>query len=150
MAQPTTTKGGRFRVLLGDDADPIEYAAPCGFLSKSLTMTKGLEDVQLPDCEDPDKVPWLGRDATSLGMTISGEGVLASESVETWLDAWESTDSVPVKVEIEFPAKTITWTGFMQVATLTMGHPTAQGRVTNQVEMSSDGEMVRTVTPAAP
>lgn len=147
MAQPTTTKGGRFRVLLGDDANPIVYTAPCGFLSKSLTMTKGLEDVQLPDCLDPDKVPWLGRDATSLGMTISGEGVAASESIETWLDAWENTDSVPAKVELEFPAKTITWTGFMQVATVTAGHPTAQGRVTLNVEMSSDGEMVRTVTP---
>lgn len=147
MAQPTTTKGGRFRVLLGDDANPIVYTAPCGFLSKSLTMTKGLEDVQLPDCLDPDKVPWLGRDATSLGMTISGEGVAASESIETWLDAWENTDSVPAKVELEFPAKTITWTGSMQVGTVTAGHPTAQGRVTLNVEMSSDGEMVRTVAP---
>lgn len=144
MADPTTTKGGKFRVLLGNAADPIVYTAKCGFLSKSLTLTKGLEDVQLPDCLDPDKVPWLGRDATSLAMTISGEGVLAAESVDDWIEAWENPNSVPVKIEIEFPAKTITWTGRMQVATVTMGHPTALGRVTNNVEMSSDGEMVRT------
>lgn len=149
MPQPTTTKGGRFRVLLGNDASPIVYTAPCGFNSKSMTLTKGLEEISLGDCADPDKVPWLGRDATSLSMTISGEGVLAEESVETWVDAWENTDSVPAKVEIEFAGgKTITWTGFMHVGTLTMGHPTAQGRVTNNVEMSSDGEMARTVTPA--
>jgi len=147
MAQPTTTKGGRFRVLLGSGADPIVYEAPCGFLSKSLSLTKGIEDVLLPDCNDPDKVPWTGRDATSLGMTVSGEGVAAQESVETWVEAWESTESVPAKIEIEYPAKTITWTGFMQVATLTFGHPTAQGRVTLNVEMSSDGEMTRVVTP---
>lgn len=145
MAEPITTKGGRFRVLLGNDASPIVYEAPCGFLSKSLTLTKGIDETSLPDCNDPDKVPWLGRDATSLSMSISGEGVLASESVETWLDAWESTDSMPAKIEIEFPAKTIVWTGRMQVATLTMGHPTPQGRVTNNVEMSSDGEMIRVV-----
>lgn len=147
MAEPGTIKGGKFRVLLGNDAEPIVYSAPCGFLSKSLTLTKGLEDVQLPDCADPDKVPWLGRDATSLSMGVSGEGVLAAESAETWLDAWESPESVPAKIEIEFPAKTITWTGRMHVATVTMGHPTALGRVTNNVEMSSDGEMVRVVTP---
>jgi len=147
MAQPVTTKGGKFRVLLGDDATPTVYTAPCGFLSKSLTLTKGLEEVNLPDCLDPDKVPWVGRDASSLSMSVSGEGVLAAESVETWLDAWENTESVPAKIEIEFPAKTITWTGRMHVGTVTMGHPTAQGRVTNNVEMSSDGEMVRTVTP---
>ncbi|MER2536028.1 MAG: phage tail tube protein [Rhizobiaceae bacterium] len=147
MAAPTTVKGGKFRVLLGNGDDPLTYSAPCGFLSKSLTMTKGLEDVALPDCDDPDNIPWLGRDATSLSITISGEGVLASQSVEAWLDAWENTDSVPVKVEIEFPAKTITWTGKMQIGTLTMGHPSPLGRVTNNVEMSSDGEMVRAVTP---
>lgn len=148
MAKATTTKGGKVRVLLGDDAEPIVYAAPCGFTSKSLTLTKALEDVQVPDCEDPDKVDWLGRDAVSLSMAISGEGVLASESVETWLDAWESIDSVPAKVEIEFPAKTITWTGLMQVETLEATAPNGR-RVTATVSMQSDGEMVRTVTPAA-
>jgi hypothetical protein len=147
MAQPTTTKGGRFRVLL-ETATPGTFAAPCGFLSKSLTLTKGLEEVLLPDCDDPDMVPWAGQDATSLSMGISGEGVLAAESVETWLDAWESPESVNAKIEIEFAAKTVTWTGRIQVSTLTMGHPTAQGRVTNQVEMASDGQMTRVITPA--
>ncbi len=149
MAQPVTTKGGKFRVLLGDHSNPVVYAAPCGFLSKSLNFTKGMEEVNLPDCDDPDLVPWLGQDATSLSMTISGEGVLAAESSETWLEAWESTDSVPVKIEIEFPTKTLVWTGFMQVSTLTVGHPSAQGRVTLNVEMASDGQMTRVTDASA-
>ena len=146
MAQPTTAKFGKFRVLLGDGASPIVYAAPCGFTSKSLTLTKDLTDVNLPDCDDPDAVAWVGRDAASLSASVSGEGVLASESVETWLDAWESSDSIPVKIEVEFPAKTITWTGFMHIATFTAGAEQG-GRVTANVEMQSDGELVRAVTP---
>lgn len=150
MAQPVTTKGGKVRVLLGtlpvDPEDPIVYAAPCGFTSKSLTLTKGLEEVSIPDCNDPDKVDWLGRDAVSLSMAIGGEGVLAAESSETWLDAWESVESVPVKVEIEFPAKTISWVGSMHVESLELGAPNGR-RVTNNVSMQSDGEMVRTVAP---
>ncbi|MEO7172028.1 phage tail tube protein [Flavobacterium sp.] len=145
MTQPVTTKGGKVRVLLGNSADPVVYSAPCGFTSKSVTLTKGLEEVSVPDCDDPDKVDWLGRDAVSLSMAIGGEGVLAAESSETWLDAWESVDSVPVKVEIEFPAKTITWTGFMHVESLELGAPNGR-RVTNNVSMQSDGEMVRVVT----
>jgi hypothetical protein len=146
MAQPTTVRFGKFRVKLGNNGSPDTYAAPCGFTSKSLTLTKNLTEVNLPDCDDPDAVAWVGRDAASLSASISGEGVLAAESVETWLDAWENTDSVPVLIEIEFPAKTITWEGFMQVATFT---PAAQqgGRVTVTVEMQSDGELVRVVTP---
>jgi hypothetical protein len=144
MAQPSTARFGKFRIMLGNSADPIVYSAPCGFTSKSLTLTKDLTDVTLPDCDDPDAVAWVGRDASTLSASVSGEGVLASESVETWLDAWENVNSVPVKIEIEFPAKTITWTGLMHVSSL---NPSTEqgGRVTMSVEMQSDGELVRTV-----
>lgn len=146
MAQPTTARFGKFRVLLGNDAEPIVYTAPCGFTSKSLTLTKDLTDVNLPDCDDPDKVAWVGRDASSLSASISGEGVAAVESAEKWLDASESVESVPVKIELEFPAKTITWTGLMHISKIEIGAEQG-GRVTLNVEMQSDGELVRTVTP---
>lgn len=144
MTQATRTKGGKVRVLL-ETAVPSVYAAPCGFTSKTVTLTKALEDVTIPDCDDPDKVDWLGRDAVSLSMSISGEGVLAQESVETWLDAWESLDSVNAKVEIEFPAKTITWTGKMQVESMEAVGPNGR-TVTSTISMQSDGEMTRVVT----
>jgi hypothetical protein len=144
LAQPQTARFGKFRILLGNNASPIVYTAPCGFTSKSLTLTKDLTDVTLPDCDDPDAVAWVGRDASTLSASVSGDGVLASESVETWLDAWENVEAVPVKIEIEFPAKTITWTGLMHVSSL---NPSTEqgGRVTMSVEMQSDGELVRTV-----
>lgn len=149
MAQATTIKGGKIRVLLGNDADPIGYAAPCGFTQRSITLNKGLEEVNIPDCNDPDKVDWVGRDATSLSMAISGEGVLASESVDTWLEGFESIESIPVKVEWEFPAKTITWTGRMHIESMEVGANNGQ-RATNNVSLQSDGEMVRVTTPVAP
>lgn len=148
MATATTIKGGKVRVLLGNDATPIVYTAPCGFTSKSVTFSKALEEVQVPDCADPDKVDWLGRDAVSLSMSISGEGVLAAESVDTWLDAWHDVESVPAKVEIEFPAKTITYTGRMHVESIEATAPNGR-RVTATISMQSDGEMVRTETPAS-
>lgn len=149
MAQPTTIKGGKIRVLLGNSAVPIVYSSPCGFSQRSITLTKGLEEQQIPDCDDPDEVDWLGRDAVSLSMSVTGEGVLASESVEVWLDAWDSVDSIPAKVEWEFPAKTITWTGNMHVETMEVGANNGR-RATNNVSMQSDGKMTRVVTPAGP
>ena len=149
MAQATTIKGGKIRVLLGSDADPIVYTAPCGFTQRSITLNKGLEEVNIPDCTDPDKVDWVGRDATSLSMSISGEGVLASESVDTWIEGFESIDSIPVKVEWEFPAKTITWTGRMHIESMEVGANNGQ-RASNNVSLQSDGEMVRVTTPVTP
>ena len=149
MASATTIKGGMVRVLLGNDANPIVYTSPCGFTQRSITLSKGLEEVNIPDCEDPDKVDWIGRDATSLSMAVSGEGVLASESVDTWVEGFESIDSIPVKVEWEFPAKTIVWTGRMHIESMEVGANNGQ-RATNNVSLQSDGEMVRVTTPATP
>lgn len=144
MTQATTIRGGKLRVLL-DLTGTDTYESPCGFSSRSLTFSKGLEEVNIPDCDDPDKVDWVGRDATSLSISVNGEGVLAVESGETWLEAFEEVESVPAKIEIEFPATTITYTGRMHVESLEMGAPNAR-RVTCNVAMQSDGAMVRTST----
>jgi len=151
MAQPTTAKFGKFRVLLGklpaDPEDPITYTAPCGFTSKSLTLGKSLSEVSLPDCTDPDAPITIGRDVESITASISGEGVLAAESVKTWLAGYESTDSVPVKIEVEFSTGIITWTGLFHIESLELGAQQGQ-RVTLNVSMQSDGELARTDTIA--
>lgn len=149
MAQATTIKGGKIRVLLGNDADPIVYAAPCGFTQRSITLSKALNEVSIPDCDDPDKVDWVGRDATSLSMAITGEGVLASESVDTWIEGFESIESIPAKIEWEFPAKTITWTGRVHIESMEVGANNGE-RATNNVSLQSDGVMTRVTTPATP
>lgn len=144
MAKPVTIRFGKFLVMLGDGASPEQFAAPCGFTSKSLTLTKNLTEVNIPDCDDPDEVAWVGRDAASLSAAVTGDGVLASESVETWLDAFESVDSISVAIELEFPTKTVRWVGKMHVSSFA---PTSEqgGRVTAAVEMQSDGELVRSI-----
>lgn len=149
MAQATTIRGGRVRILLGFGSAPIVYTAPCGFTSRSITFTKGLEEVNVPDCDDPDKIDWIGRDATSLSISVSGEGVLAYESTETWDEAWQSLDSVPAKIEIEWPAKTITWTGKLHIESMELG-ATNGTRATLNVSMQSDGAFVRSEVPFDP
>lgn len=143
MAQPTTARFGKFRVMLGDGASPETFAAPCGFTSKSLVLSKNLSEVNLPDCDDPDAPSWVGRDVESLTASISGEGVMAVESAPDWMAAYESTDSISVKVEIEFSTITFVYTGRMHISSLTLGAEQG-GRVTNNVEMQSDGELVLT------
>lgn len=145
MAPPITARFGKFRVLLGSGSGPVTYAAPCGFTSKSLTLGKSLSEVSIPDCDDPDKPITIGRDVESTTASIDGEGVLAASAVVTWLDAYESTDSIPVKIEVEFSTGTVTWTGNMHVESLEIGAEQG-GRVTINVTMQSDGELARTDT----
>lgn len=146
MAQATTIKGGKVSVKLSDGGSPATFGAPCGLTQRSITLSKNLNEVTIPDCLDPDKVDWVGRDAASLSMSVSGEGVLASESIDAWLEAADSIDSVDAKVEIAFPAKTYTWTGKLHVESLEIGANNGE-RATISISMQSDGEMVRTSTP---
>ncbi len=149
MAQATTIKGGKVRVFIGNKANPIVYSNTCGFSTKSIKLNKGTSEEKIPDCDDPDKVDWLGRNATSLSIDIDGEGVLAAQSVDIWIDAWKSVDPIPVKIEMVFPAKTITWTGNMLVESFEITAPNGE-TVKASISMKSDGEMVDTTTPATP
>jgi predicted secreted protein len=145
MAPPVTARFGKFRVLLGNSAVPIVYAAPCGFTSKSLNLGKSLSEVSIPDCDDPDKPIVIGRDVESTTASVSGEGVLAASALPVWLEAYKSADSVPVKVEVEFSTGTLTFTGRMHLESLEIGAEQG-GRVTISVTLQSDGELVDTDT----
>lgn len=144
MAQPTTARFGAFIVSLGNGDSPLTYTAPCGFTSKALNLQKNLSEVAIPDCDDPDAPFWVARDVQTLTAAVSGEGVLAAESIDKWLDAFYSTESVQVQIEIELAAfPTETFTGLMHVDGFNI---TAEqgGRVQVSVSMQSDGELVRT------
>lgn len=147
MAQPTTAKFGQMVISIGDGASPEVFTAPCGFSSKSLTLSKNLQEVNLPDCDDPDAPAWIGRDVASLTATVSGEGVLAEESIETWAAFFTSTDSKNVRIRITTAGGYINYEGLMHLESLS--HSADQGgRVTCNVTMQSDGEMVITDTYA--
>jgi hypothetical protein len=125
---------------------PMTYTAPCGFTSKSFTLTKNLTEIDIPDCDDPDAVAWIGRDAQNLSAAVTGDGVAAAESVPIWNDAWQSVDSVPAKVEIQFSTGVLSYTGEFQVDSLAFTAEQA-ARVTLAVNMQSDGEVIDLWTP---
>jgi len=146
MAQPTTAKFGKMQIFLGTPGTPITYAAPCGLTTKGLALTKNLQEVTIPDCDDPDAPMWIGRDVQNLSMTISGDGLAAAESVPDWNAAALSTSSVPMKVEVEFTTGTKLFEGLFIVDNLTFGAEQG-GRVTLGITAQSDGEIADTWTP---
>jgi hypothetical protein len=145
MSAPITARFGKFRVMLGAGDSPIVYSAPCGFTSKSMTLTKNLSDVSLPDCDDPDAPIWLGRDVRSCSVSIGGQGVAAADALPVWIAAFQSTDSIPIKIEIEYSSGTLTGTGLAHIETLEFGAEQG-GRVTLNPSLQSDGEIVFTDT----
>ena len=150
MAQPTTAKFGKMLVELGDDAEPTVYAAPCGFTSKGVTISKNLQEINIPDCDNPDDPIWVGRDVQSQSATITGDGVAAAESVPDWDDAAMSTDSVPMRVTIDFEgvgSKVIQGNFHIDSEAFAAD---AGGRVTLAINATSDGPVTATWTADVP
>ena len=141
------TSAGAAPQTTGVTADPpaaITYFAPCGFTSKNCTISKNLAEVNIPDCENPDAPIWVGRDVQNQSCVISGDGVAAAELVPDWDAAAMTTESVPMKVEIEFTGvgtKTIMGNFHMDSEAFAAD---AGGRVTLAINAQSDGQVTAT------
>lgn len=129
-----------------DPSGVVTYIAPCGLTTKNLQIQKNLQEVDIPDCDDPDAPSWIARDVQNLSITISGDGVAAAESVPDWNAAAISTSSVPMKVEIEFSTGMKSFTGDFVVDQLTFGAEQG-GRVTLAFNAQSDGQIADIWTP---
>ena len=144
MAQATTLPFSAFKVML-ETATPNTFAAPCGLTERSITFSKETNDTTSIDCDDEDAPAWVDRDVVSLSATISGEGVMARESLELWRDAFTTTDTVNARIEV---GGTLAqgggyWSGKFHVTSFEPG-ATRGERVSVSVEMQSSGPITWT------
>ena len=87
MTRPTTLKGSKFLIQLGDGADPEVFTAPCALNTKGIALSGQANEFEVDDCDDPDAPTWIERVMRSLSGEVTGEGTLAMESWNTW-NAW--------------------------------------------------------------
>lgn len=143
MTKPTTIKFGKMVVKIESKDSPAVYVAPCGFTTKAFNRTKNLNEVNVPDCDDPDAPAWVERDVASLSWSITGQGVLAQEARDTWDAAFESTDPVNVQVEFTWPDGTTLYSGAAHLETFEITSELGQ-RVLANISIQGDGALTRT------
>lgn len=148
MAQPTTYKGTTVALYIEDTANPGSYIKPCGLNNHSVAFSKNQNEVTVPDCDDPDLPAWIERETESLDLSVSGDGILAAEAVDSFWAAFSDTDSINVRVYIGLPTDTVNgrfWAGKMHLT----GFEVTGDRGTKasiSVSAVSDGVMTFTVT----
>jgi hypothetical protein len=87
MAKPTTFPFKDMLILIGDGATPTEvFTAPCGLTTKNFELSANSNEVQVPDCDDPDAPAWIERVVATMTGTIAGNGIMAKESFPLWRD----------------------------------------------------------------
>lgn len=149
MAKPTTYDGTVVAIFLESTATPGQFIRPCGLTSHTVTFTKNMQEVQVPDCDDPSLASWIERGVESLDFSANGSGVLAAEAVDDWWDAFNTTESINARVYIGKPTDTDNgryWSGKVHLNNFEV-----TGERGNKAQVSvgivSDGEMTfNTVT----
>ncbi|APX83814.1 hypothetical protein BV511_03165 [Methylorubrum extorquens] len=148
MSQAQTVPFSGLKVLLESATIAGTFVAPCGLTERSFTLSKETNDTTVPDCDNEDAPGWVERDVVSKSAAISGEGVMARQSIARWQAAYESDE--PVKVRVE-RAGTAAQGGGSYLASYHLTSFEQGGtkgeRATVSVELQSTGPVV--FTPAA-
>ncbi|WP_411838572.1 phage tail tube protein [Paracoccus sp. ME4] len=148
MARPTTFVGSSVALFL-EGTPAGTYTRPCGLTNHTFTFTKNATDVTVPDCADPELPAWIERGVESLDFGGSGTGVLAAEAVDTWWEAFNSTESINARIYVGKPTDTANgryWQGKVHVTSFEVtGERGNKAQVS--VSVVSDGELtLETVT----
>lgn len=102
MAQPTTRRGTKLRVLQGDGATPSEvFAAYCAINAKEVRFTSQTGEFYVPDCDDPEAPAWRQIVKSGRALTVTGSGTLNMADLERYQAAYDDDEAVNYRIELD-------------------------------------------------
>lgn len=142
MSRPTTLRGTKLLLKLGNGATPEMFTSPCALNAKSFGRTATTNDFNVGDCDNPDDPTWVERVKSALSSTITGSGTLAQEFLDRWEDLYEGADSAHVQVILDYAVGPRTYQGSYHLTTLNItGNDGELCQV--EIELQSDGEVAK-------
>lgn len=88
MARPDIIRGTYFILAMGDGAEPTEvFTALCGITSRNFTDQINTTDIFNRDCADPEDEPVRRLQVTGRQWSITGEGQLNRENIDSIIAA---------------------------------------------------------------
>lgn len=100
MTDLTPIRFGAGTLYVEDPATPATYVKLIGFTQMSLTYKKSTGTTVVPDPDDPDAAAWEVTDTTSLGWSISAQGVCAAEQLPLLDSLSQRGTSIPVRWDV--------------------------------------------------
>jgi hypothetical protein len=101
--EPTTDVFDNMQIYLGDGESPEGFDAPCGFSSKSLTLSASTSTAIVVPCPDDGDspgntdAPWEHAGVTANSATLQANGVMAEESYATWAARFTAGDAFNIR-----------------------------------------------------
>lgn len=149
MAAPDIVKGAYVDILMGNGATPEVFTAICGITARNFTKQVNTNDVFVPDCDDPEAIPFRRVNPTGIQWDLSGEGLLN-------LANWQEVDAATgvtgnFRFRVTRPTGSTTGTGYYEgpamITNMQIGGTQGDGTfATVAITIASDGEWELTDT----
>lgn len=145
MAYPTTHKGQKVVLQLGNGATPIEsFTTVCGITTKGLQRTKQTTDTVVWDCTDPDANPLIERDVLAGDWTMTGSGQAILANLEDIEDAYDAVKNWRIVFFGTGSAIVRSYTGAAIMTDLTIGAVNGE-RVSISLTLAGSGVLTRDI-----
>lgn len=93
MAQANSIPGRSLLIKVGDGGDPETFTHNCSInAERGIVLTAQTNDVNVPDCDDPDLMAWVEREKVSLSGQINGSGTLHAQDQDLFWE-WITSNS---------------------------------------------------------
>jgi predicted secreted protein len=105
MAAVNSMRGTKLLVQMGDGASPETFAQDCLINgARGISFQADTNEDIVPDCDNPDDPAWKEVTKDGLSATVSGAGILHTDSVEDWWTWFNSDDARNARVNINVGA----------------------------------------------
>lgn len=140
MAAPTTLRGTKLLVKLGNGATPEVFTAPCALATKAFNRSSSTNEFNVADCDDPDAPVWTERVKGAITAGVSGSGTLAKESLDMYEAFFEEVDPRNIQITIDYAVGPRTYQGKFVMTTLNITGE-QDGLIQVEIEFASSGEV---------
>lgn len=99
-------KGVKLLLKVGDGGSPTEnFTTYCSVnAARGITFTAQANEINIPDCSDPEKIAWLAREKTTLSVGVTGAGMLNTPDLDDFFSWWTSEDSRNCQIVVDVPS----------------------------------------------
>lgn len=105
MADIKHARGVKLLLKVGDGASPEVFNTYCSInADRGITFTAGMNESEVIDCADLEKVAWVLREKTNLSCTFSGGGTVNTPDVEDFFEFLADIDSRNAKIVVDVPS----------------------------------------------
>lgn len=153
MSVPSTVKGGYFDVAMDVTSLGIVgitgWVTICGLNTRNITHAINTSDEAVPDCDNPEAVPWTSRNANSQDKQIAGTGL--HNRAQTRIIRAAFSHTLPTRFIEGEPGDDLVSQGYWEGPFLFSNWQegaTDKANVTSQFTFVSDGEVDWTDTTA--